>query len=64
MCNCRSLDRKIRVIDESGDGYLYPGERFAEAELPTEMMARLLVRSVVVGRGARQFRPAVTRDLE
>jgi len=24
----------IRVIDESGDDYLYPAERFVEAELP------------------------------
>ena len=25
---------RIRVIDESGDDYLYPEERFVEAELP------------------------------
>jgi len=25
---------KVRVIDESGDDYLYPEERFIEAELP------------------------------
>ena len=26
--------RRIRVVDESGDDYLYPEERFVEAELP------------------------------
>ena len=25
---------RIRVVDESGDDYLYPEERFVEAELP------------------------------
>lgn len=25
---------RIRVIDESGDDYLYPEERFVEADLP------------------------------
>ena len=25
---------RIRVIDESGDDYLYPEERFVDAELP------------------------------
>ena len=25
---------RIRVVDESGDDYLYPEERFIEAELP------------------------------
>ena len=25
---------RVRVVDESGDDYLYPEERFVEAELP------------------------------
>ena len=25
---------RVRVVDESGDDYLYPEERFIEAELP------------------------------
>lgn len=25
---------RLRVVDESGDDYLYPEERFVEAELP------------------------------
>ena len=25
---------RIRVVDESGDDYLYPAERFVEVELP------------------------------
>ncbi|MGH8138549.1 MAG: hypothetical protein ACREVV_10190 [Steroidobacteraceae bacterium] len=29
-----ALHGRIRVVDESGDDYLYPEERFVEAELP------------------------------
>ena len=37
---------RIRVVDESGDDYLYPEERFIEAELPqATRRAALLVAS-------------------
>ncbi len=32
----------LRVIDESGEDYLYPAERFVVLDLPKEVRARLL----------------------
>jgi hypothetical protein len=32
----------LRVIDESGEDYLYPANRFVVVELPEEVRARLL----------------------
>jgi hypothetical protein len=32
----------VRVIDESGEDYLYPAEFFAEAELPRSVKQALL----------------------
>jgi hypothetical protein len=32
----------LRVIDESGEDYLYPASRFVVVELPEEVRARLL----------------------
>ena len=33
---------QIRVIDESGDDYLYPSEYFVEANLPDEIRAAVV----------------------
>src|SRR5712691_13172404 len=35
-------DGDIRVIDESGEDYLYPADRFAEVELPQAVRRSLL----------------------
>jgi hypothetical protein len=32
----------LRVIDESGEDYLYPASRFVVVDLPKEVRARLL----------------------
>ncbi len=32
----------LRVVDESGEDYLYPAERFVSVEFPDEVRARLL----------------------
>ncbi|PSF37440.1 hypothetical protein C7H19_09720 [Aphanothece hegewaldii CCALA 016] len=32
----------LRVIDESGEDYLYPASRFVVVELPEEVQARLM----------------------
>ena len=32
----------VRVIDESGEDYLYPVDRFVAVDLPEEVRARLL----------------------
>lgn len=32
----------VRVIDESGDDYLYPNENFASVELPTSVRRAVL----------------------
>ena len=32
----------VRVLDESGDDYLYPSEYFASAELPTSVRRAVL----------------------
>lgn len=32
----------LRVVDESGDDYLYPASRFVVVELPEDVRARLL----------------------
>ncbi|MBA3506240.1 MAG: hypothetical protein H0T80_10740 [Betaproteobacteria bacterium] len=34
--------RQIRVIDESGEGYLYPQEFFVAVELPQSLRRRVL----------------------
>jgi len=35
-------DGDVRVIDESGEDYLYPAERFVEVELPQTVRRSLL----------------------
>jgi hypothetical protein len=35
-----------RVIDESGEDYLYPQSHFVKVELPPEAQAKLQVRSI------------------
>jgi hypothetical protein len=35
-------DGDIRVVDESGEDYLYPADRFAEVELPQTVRRSLL----------------------
>jgi len=35
-------DGDIRVVDESGEDYLYPADRFAEVELPQAVRRSLL----------------------
>jgi len=35
-------DGDIRVVDESGEDYLYPADRFAEIELPQTVRRSLL----------------------
>ena len=37
-----TLDNFIRVVDESGEDYLYPSERFVMVELPRSVVKRLL----------------------
>lgn len=37
-----AADGDIRVIDESGEDYLYPSEYFIHAELPQEVQDSLL----------------------
>jgi hypothetical protein len=32
----------LRVVDESGDGYLYPADRFVAVDLPQGARARLM----------------------
>ena len=32
----------VRIVDESGDDYLYPGEYFASIELPTSVRQAVL----------------------
>jgi hypothetical protein len=32
----------LRIIDESGEGYLYPSERFVAAELPVSTRRAVL----------------------
>ena len=31
----------LRVVDESGEGYLYPADRFVEIKLPNTVVERL-----------------------
>jgi len=38
-------DRDLRVVDESGEDYLYPAEWFAAVELPRRVRTSLLRRS-------------------
>ena len=33
---------QLRIIDESGEDYLYPGERFVLADLPQSVCRRVL----------------------
>jgi hypothetical protein len=35
-------DGDIRVVDESGEDYLYPADRFAEVDLPQTVRRSLL----------------------
>jgi hypothetical protein len=35
-------DRFLRVVDESGEDYLYPAKRFVVVELPPPVVKRLL----------------------
>jgi hypothetical protein len=38
-------DGDVRIVDESGEDYLYPAEWFAELELPRRVKSSLLRRS-------------------
>lgn len=38
-------DRDLRIVDESGEDYLYPAEWFAAVELPRRVQSSLLRRS-------------------
>lgn len=38
-------DDLMRVIDESGEDYLYPARLFQEVELPAELQRKLLLAS-------------------
>lgn len=38
-------ERLVRVIDESGEDYLYPEEYFAPIELPEQLAKALIVRA-------------------
>lgn len=37
--------RQMRIIDESGEDYLFPADYFVGIELPTEAKERLLARA-------------------
>ena len=38
-------DRDVRIVDESGEDYLYPAESFAAVDLPQRVRSSLLRRS-------------------
>jgi len=40
-----SDDKLLRIIDESGEDYLYPSEYFMAIELPSEVQKALLLAS-------------------
>jgi len=42
---CAKADGLIRVIDESGEDYLYPARLFQKVELPVELQRKLRLAS-------------------
>ena len=43
---------QVRVIDESGEDYLYPADRFIAIEVTTEQIRALLKAAELVGQGS------------
>ncbi len=44
----------IRVMDESGEDYLYPADRFVTVDFPKDVRARLLRQRPSNGRGSKK----------